>query len=82
MCDALNALNAFPKTDAGKLQALRAYRALSDDALRVLTNVPGCEKAFVQLTRQALNPADAATLDRRGPDDAANYVPRAALRAH
>ena len=44
VCDALNALNAIPKTDAGKLQALAAYRALSDDALRVLTNLPGSRR--------------------------------------
>jgi hypothetical protein len=84
VCNALNALalNAFPKTDAAKLQALRAYRALSDDALRVLANLPGCEKAFVQLTLKALNAADVATHDRRGPDDPANYVPQPALRAY
>lgn len=82
VCDGLNALNAFPKTAAGRQQALAAYRALSDDALRVLTNLPSCEKAFVQLTLRALNGDDAGTQDRRGPDDPANYAPRAALRAY
>jgi hypothetical protein len=82
VCDALNALNAIPKTDAGRGQALAAYRALSDDALRVVTNMPGCEKAFVQLTVRGLDPDDAANADRRGPDDAANYAPRAVLRAY
>src|SRR6185503_12227002 len=82
VCDALNVLNAIPKTDAGRGRALAAYRALSDDALRVLTNMPGCEKAFVQLTVRALDASDAATADRRGPDDPANYVPRAVLRAY
>jgi hypothetical protein len=82
VCDALNAFNAFPKTDAGKLQALRAYRALSDDALRVLANLPGCERAFVQLTLRALDGNDPANADRRGPDDPANYAPRPALRAY
>ncbi len=80
VCDALNPLNAFPRTDAGRQQALRAYRALSDDALRVLANLPGCEKAFVQLTLQALNPGDAATHDQRGPDDPDGYVPRQDVR--
>ncbi|HEU0138914.1 MAG TPA: hypothetical protein VFQ79_04355 [Bryobacteraceae bacterium] len=82
VCTALNALNAFPKSDAGKQQALLAYRALSHDALRVLANMPGCEKAFVQLTVKALDPADAATADRRGPDDALGYVVRPGLRAY
>jgi hypothetical protein len=82
VCDALNPLNAIPKTDAGRLQAFAAYRALSDDALRVLANLPGNEKAFVQLTLQALDAGDPATADRRGPDDPPNYVPRPALRAY
>jgi hypothetical protein len=82
VCDALNALNAIPSTDAGKKQALGVYRALSDDALRVLSNLQGNEKAFVQLTLKALDGDDPATADRRGPDDPANYVPRPALRAY
>lgn len=82
ICDALNALGALPRTPAGRQQALAAYRALSDDALRVLANLPGCEKAFVQLTLRALDADDAATHDRRGPDDPASYAPRAAMRAY
>lgn len=82
VCDTLNALNAIPKTEAGKAQALGVYRTLSDDALRILTNLPGNERAFVQLTLQALDAGDPATADRRGPDDPANYTPRPALRAY
>jgi hypothetical protein len=36
----------------------------------------------VQLTVGALDPNDAATADRRGPDDPPDYVPRPALRAY
>jgi hypothetical protein len=82
VCESLNALNALPRTDAGRAQALATYRALSDDALRVLSNLSGCEKAFVQLTVKALDPADPVNADRRGPDDVANYLPRAPLRAY
>ena len=48
----------------------------------MLANLPGNEKAFVQLTVVGLDAADAANADRRGPDDPANYAPRAALRAY
>ena len=78
VCDALNPLNAFPKTVAGRQSALAAYRALSDDALRVLVGLPGCERAFTQITLAALVATDHA--DRRGPDDPANYVARANVR--
>ena len=80
--NALNALNNFPKTAAGKAQALRAYRALSDDALRVLANFPDLTRPFAQLTLKALDPADAANQDRRGPDDPTGYAPRGGLRAY
>jgi hypothetical protein len=82
VCDAINPLNAIEKTKAGAAQALAVYRTLSDDALRVLANLPGNEKAFVQLTQLALDGTDASTADRRGPDDPASYVPRATVRAY
>jgi len=58
----LNALNGSPDLPA-------AYRALSDDALRVLAGLTGTERAFTQLTSAALDPDDPATADRPGPDD-------------
>jgi hypothetical protein len=67
----LNALNGAP---------LAAYRSLSNDALRVLAGLPGNEKAFTQLTVQPLDPADAATANRPGPDNPANFPVDAALR--
>jgi hypothetical protein len=73
---------ATAEADESKAQALAAYRALNDDALRVLAGLPGNEKAFVQLTLQALDGNDPATTDRRGPDNPSNYVPRPALRAY
>lgn len=81
--DALNAISAAATADhtkAGKQKALKLYRALWDDALRVLSTLPGNERAFTQLTIKGL---DATTSpDRRGPDSAANYVPRAGVCAH
>src|SRR5262249_10944196 len=82
VCAALNALDGFPRPPAGTAAALRAYRDLTDDALRVLAGLPGCEKAFVQITTRPLDPADAAWADRRGPDDPAGYAPRAERRAY
>jgi hypothetical protein len=81
VADALNALNAFLKTDAGRDQALAVYRALEDDALRILAGLPGNEKAFTQVTLDALDGADPRWTDRRGPDDVANYAPRGDVRA-
>jgi len=79
VCDALNPFNNFPRTAAGKRSALAAYRALSDDALRVLAGLPGCEKAFTQITVAPLIAAEHP--DRRGPDDAGNYTQRAQVRS-
>jgi hypothetical protein len=65
---------------AAKPAALALYRALSDDALRVLANLQGCERVFVQITVKPLAAADAP--DQRGPDDTADYVPSAARCAY
>jgi hypothetical protein len=65
---------------AQKEAALTLYRALSDDALRVLANRTGNEKAFVQITVQSLSTA--AAPDRRGPDDPAGYAPAAGRCAY
>jgi hypothetical protein len=78
VCDVLNVL----PTLADRAQALPVYRALIDDALRVLSGLPGCERAFTQLTVQPLSPDDPATADRRGPDDGPDYAPRPQLRAY
>ncbi len=70
--------NAADKT----AQALAAYRALTNDGLRVLAGLPGNEAAFIQLTVKALDPADPATHDRRNLDDPASYQPQAGLRCY
>ena len=61
----LNALNDFSQA----AEAMAAYRALSDDALRVLAGLAGNERAFTQLTTAPLDPAAAGTANRLGPDD-------------
>jgi len=71
--------SAAAKT-AKKDAALALYRGLSDDALRVLANRAGNDKAFVQVTISPLTASAAA--DRRGPDDAAGYVPQAGRCAY
>jgi hypothetical protein len=58
---------------AQKAKAFGLYRGLPDDALRVLANRVGNEKAFVQITLRPLAASDAT--DRRGPDDAPGYAP-------
>lgn len=78
----LDQLNGFPQTPAGKAQALARYRALSNDALRVLAGLPNNDRAFTQITTYTLDPDDAANFDRRGPDSPANYAPNAGLRAY
>lgn len=50
----LNTLDALDKTNKAAVSA--AYRALSNDALRVLAGLPATEKVFVQLTPKALDP--------------------------
>lgn len=69
----LNGLNAFPHSPDGDAAARAAYRALSNDGLRVLAGLPGTETAFAQLTIAALDPADPATANRRGPDNPAGF---------
>ena len=65
-----------PRRGAG-----RCTRALEDDALRILAGLAGNEKAFTQATLEALDGADPRWSDRRGPDDDADYAPRAGVRA-
>lgn len=79
---ALNALNGPAADPRDPVAATALYRALSNDALRVLAGLPGNERAFVQLTITPLDPADPANADRRGPDNDAGYAPSAALRAY
>ncbi len=78
----LNQLDAIAHDPAGTLLAAAAYRALSNDGLRVLASLPGTERAFEQLTSGPLDPDDVANADRRGPDSAAGYAPDGALRAY
>jgi hypothetical protein len=70
---AAKALNAIAKPED--------YPILGDNSLRILAGLPGNEAAFTQLTIQPLDMTDAATGDRRGPDDAATYTPDATRRA-
>jgi hypothetical protein len=77
---ALDALDALRAAGATREAVLAAYRALEDDALRVLAGLPGNDRAFTQVTLQPQDPADPATADARGPDDPTNYAPRPALR--
>ena len=83
----INALAALlpPGASADQRRAARpgafaAYRALSDDALRVLASRSGNERAFSQITVAALDAAQAP--DRRGPDDPAGYMPQAGRCAY
>jgi hypothetical protein len=69
----LNKLNAFAKDEAGTAQAFKYYRALSNDALRVLAGLKGNDAAFTQLTTAPLDPQDPAIENRRGPDDSDNF---------
>jgi hypothetical protein len=53
----LNGLNTLDPTDKAAVRA--AYAGLSNDALRVLAGLPGCERVFVQLHPQPLEPDEA-----------------------
>jgi hypothetical protein len=77
----LNALNALKSSGVNLAEAREQYRALSNDAWRVLAGLPGNDAAFTQLTAEPLDPDDPATADRRGPDDADSYMPDTGLRA-
>lgn len=78
----LNGLNAFPQTSTGKAQAMAAYRALSDDGLRVLAGLAGTERAFTQITTAALDPASPDTANRVGPDNPPDFPVDPALRCY
>jgi len=75
--DELNALDRFSKDAVGRTQAMKYYRTLSNDGLRVLAGLPGNEHAFSQITiwpldSQERDPEDTALLrwrNRPGPDD-------------
>jgi hypothetical protein len=69
----LNQLNTFAKDAAGTALAFIHYRALSNDALRVLAGLKDNEAAFTQLTTAPLDPQDHANDNRRGPDDPDNF---------
>jgi len=64
------------------ITSLAAYGGLSDDAKRVLANLPGNERAFSQITIEPLDPADPANANRLGPDNPIGYVVDPALRAY
>lgn len=82
VADELNVLNTFPKTDAGKEQARKYHRGLSNDGLRVLANLPNNEVAFAQVTVSALDPDDPATANRVGPDNPPDFVVDQSLRIY
>jgi hypothetical protein len=75
IADELNVLDSFPGLTDGTQQAMAYYRQLSDAALRVLAGLPTSESAFVQLTINPLDPNHPANANRRGPDDADDFVP-------
>jgi hypothetical protein len=64
--DAANRLNA--------MVSAAGYANLTDDARRVLANLPGNELAFSQLTVEPLDPDNPATANARGPDDPDNFT--------
>lgn len=78
----INQFSALPRTPEGKQQALVKYRALSNDALRVLASLPAAAPAFVQLTTVPLDPNEAANANRRGPDNPENYTVDPKLRIY
>lgn len=82
VADALNFLNTFSHTPEGKKEARKYYRGLSDDALRILANLPNNATAFAQATVSALDPDDPATANRVGPDNPVDYVIDPALRIY
>lgn len=55
-------------------ERINGYRALSNDALRVLAGLPGNEKAFSQITNLPLEPSDPKTFNSRGPNDPDEFV--------
>jgi hypothetical protein len=78
----LNRLNTFPRTGEGAAQATAYYRALSQDALRVMAGLPGLERAFAPVTARPLDPADSATANRVGPDNPPTFAVDRTLRAY
>ena len=85
----LNGLNNISR--AASPEVVRAaYRALTNDALRVLAGLPGSDRAFNQLTIQQLDPQeidpdDSSLLrwrDRIGPDNPTSYIEDALLRSY
>lgn len=74
----LDALDAITATRT----PIESYRALSNDAQRVLAALPGVDAAFHQLTLAPLHPDDPAIANRRGPDDPATIVIDPTLRAY
>ena len=77
----LNALNALKSSGASVAAARESYRALSNDAWRVVAGLPANETAFLQTTLEPIDPNDPVAADRRGPDSPDNYTPDPSLRA-
>jgi hypothetical protein len=82
VADELNVLSTFPKTAAGREQARKYHRGLSNDGLRVLANLPNNEAAFAQVTVSALDPDDPATANRVGPDNPPDFAVDSSLRIY
>lgn len=78
--DALDPLNGFAHDDLGTAAAMAHYRALSDDALRVLASQDHVSAAFAQITTEPLDPGASANL--RGPDTPDSFVIDSSLRAY
>jgi hypothetical protein len=82
VADELNHLNTVTRDADGKAQAMAYYRALSNDALRILAGLPGNERAFSQITSAALDPEEPDSADptqrrwrnRLGPDNPDDFA--------
>ena len=69
IADELDALDGLVGPSATTGEVAAAYRALSNDALRVLAGLPGREVAFTALNHKPLDPHAPALQNRPGPDD-------------
>ena len=75
---ALDALNTFTVA----ADAMAHYRALPDDALRVLAGLADLAETFQPVTLNALDPAAPETANRRGPDNDDSFPIDPALRVY
>lgn len=65
----LNGLNNATRTTANQQEALKVYRLLSNDAMRILAGLPHNKKAFQQITIKPLEDSNPETVNAKGPDN-------------